>query len=267
MHSETIQTITHMLIGEPQIRALFLSGSFGNGQADKYSDIDFLLVTDDGATDQIAELWRKAVSQTGEIVLWWDRTTVPVLINAITQDWTRTDVIILKPSQMSAHAQNKLKPLFDHDGIYDGLPKAAPKNGPNESKFKRQIEDFIRILGLLHLAEGRKEYINGVLGIFHLRNYLVELLIEETDAPNRGGILHLNRLITDEQKALLVSLPPAVPERDAMISAHLAYAKAYLPRARQRAHSLGIDWPEHFETATWAQLDKTLGVSRPYDLR
>ena len=125
--------------------------------------------------------------------------------------------------------------------------------------------EFIRILGLLHLAAGREEYINGVLGVFHLRNLLVDLLVEETNAPNRGGILHLNRLITDEQKSLLASLPPAVPNRDAMISAHLAYAKAYLPRARKRALRLGVEWPERFEAATWVQLCKALSIERPYD--
>ncbi len=112
---------------------------------------------------------------------------------------------------------------------------------------------------------GRKEYINGVLGVFHLRNKLVDLMIEETAVPNRGGILHLNRLITDDQKALLVSLPPAVPNRDAMIDAHLAYAAAYLPRARMRAKALNVEWPERFEDVTWARLKDTLGIVRPYD--
>ncbi|UOA26542.1 nucleotidyltransferase domain-containing protein [Pseudosulfitobacter sp. DSM 107133] len=263
-HPETIKTILDALSDTPDIRALFLSGSYANGMADAYSDIDFVLVAKDGATDAIAGQWHEAVAQTGEIVLWWDRTTVPVLINAITADWTRTDVIILKPEQLAAHTQHSLKPLFDHDNLYDGLAAAPVPAGPNLEKFTYQIEEFIRILGLLHLAAGRAEYINGVLGVYHLRNLLVALLIEETNAPNRGGVLHLNRLITDAQKALLVSLPSPVPEREAMIAAHLAYAKAYLPRARRRARQIGVDWPERFEAVTWDRLDQTLGIKRPY---
>ncbi|MEP5758419.1 MAG: nucleotidyltransferase domain-containing protein [Litoreibacter sp.] len=248
----------------PDVQALFLSGSYGNGMADDYSDIDFVLVAKDGASDAIAKVWRDAIQKTGEIILWWDRTTVPVLINAITQDWTRTDVIILKPDQMGIQTQNSLKPLFDHNNIYERLAKSAQKPEPNLKQFRYQVEDFIRILGLLHLAAGREEYINGVLGVFHLRSKLVELLIEETDAPNRGGILHLNRLITEEQKALLTSLPPVLPARDSMISAHLAYAEAYLPRARTKAKRLKMDWPEKFEAATWAKLEQALSVQRPY---
>ncbi|MCC5960106.1 MAG: nucleotidyltransferase domain-containing protein [Rhodobacteraceae bacterium] len=263
-HDDIIQMIKTALANEPRIRALFLSGSFGTGLADAYSDIDFILVSDEGATDEIARIWQGAIAKTGEIVLWWDRTPVPVLINAITADWTRTDVLILKPSQMSAQTQDALKPLIDHDGIYATLPKAVSEHQPNPEKLKRQIEDFIRILGLLHLAVGRKEYINGVLGIFHLRNYLVELMIEETNAPHRGGILHLNRLITQPQKDVLTALPAPVAEQAAMIEAHLAYAAAYLPRARRMAQQLGLDWPERFETVTWARLKKTLNVERPY---
>ena len=263
-HSEVIDVITNALCDVPGIRALFLSGSYGNGMADAYSDIDFVLVAEEEASDAVAKIWRGAVEQTGEIVLWWDRTTVPVLINAITADWTRTDVVILKPDQMGRQTQSALKPLFDHDGIYEGLAEEAPKPGPDLKRFRYQVEEFIRILGLLHLAAGREEYINGVLGVSLLRNLLVDLLIEETDAPNRGGILHLNRLITEEQKELLLSLPPAVPDRESMITANLAYAKAYLPRARQRAARLGVEWPERFEAVTWDRLGTALSVERPY---
>ncbi len=261
---DVIATIKTATLHVPDIRGLFLGGSHGNGMADAFSDIDFVLVTPQGATDAIAAVWRDAVSQTGEIVLWWDRTTVPVLINAITADWTRTDVMILTPDQLGRYAQNMLKPLFDHDGLYEALPEKPSDVPPQPAKLRYQFEDFIRILGLLHLAVGRGEYINGVLGVYHLRNYLVELLIAQTNAPHRGGVLHLNRLLTEEQKDLLTSLPPPRPERDAMIAAHLAYAQAYLPRARRMADRLGVDWPEDFEAATWAQLEKALSITRPY---
>jgi len=263
-HTDVISTITRAVQDAPGIRALFLSGSYGNGMADAYSDIDFVMVADDGASDAVAAIWREAVAQTGDIVLWWDRNTVPVLINAITEDWTRTDVIILKPEQMRGHSQITLKVLFDHEGIYETLPEAKTSPSPDPKRFTYQVEEFIRILGLLYLAAGREEYINGVLGVFHLRNKLVDLMIAETDAPNRGGILHLNRLITDEQKDVLTSMPPPVPERQAMIDAHMAYAAAFLPRARKRAADIGAQWPERFEAVTWARLSETLGIERPY---
>ncbi|WP_265515710.1 nucleotidyltransferase domain-containing protein [Nitratireductor luteus] len=259
-----IEAITGELKDEPGIRALFLSGSYGAGLEDAYSDIDFLMVAADGPTDEVARLWHKAVSRTGEIVLWWDRLVRPVLINAITRDWSRTDVVILKPDQMGRQAKDGLKVLFDHDRIFDTLPASSKTTGPDPRRMKYQFEEFIRILGLLPLAMGREEYLNGVLGVFHLRNLLVDLLIEETGAPHRGGALHLNRLITDEQKEVLASLPPPVPTRDMLIAAHMAYAAAYLPRARKLAKLWEIDWPERFEAVTWERLKEALEIEPPF---
>ena len=262
---EVIRTIADAVEGAPGIRALFLSGSHATGTADDYSDVDFVMVAEDGATDAAASLWRAAVERTGEVVLWWDRTTAPVLVNAITADWTRIDVLILKPDQMGRQAKDALKPVFDPDGIRDTLAETAPAPRPDPAAALRGFENFVRILGLLHLVTGREEHLNGVLGLSLLRGQLVELMIQETAVPNRGGILHLNRLITGEQRAALTALPPPVPERQALIDAHLAYAAAYLPRARRRAAALGVDWPEAFEAATWAMLREALGVERPYD--
>ncbi len=261
-----IETIRNTLCDHSAVRGLFLSGSFGNGRADAYSDIDFVLVSEDGPTDEVAGAWKAAVARTGDIVMWRDRNTRPALINAITADWTRTDVVILKPEQFTGQNQASLRPLFDHDGLFDQLPKDQPQLKASPARLFRQIEEFIRILGLLHLAAGREEYITGVAGIFHLRTILIDLLVEETAAPDRGGALHLNRLLTDEQKALITALPAPVPERDAMIASHLAYAKAYLPRARQLAGRRGVEWPERFEAATWAKLHQSLGIARPYEL-
>ena len=112
----------------------------------------------------------------------------------------------------------------------------------------------------------RYKYVNGVTGVFHLRSKLLDLLIEETAAPDRGGALHLNRLLTEEQKQPVTALPPPLAERDAMIAAHLAYARAHLPRARRLAERVGVEWPDRFEAVTWDKLDRSLGIARPHDL-
>nr|WP_272212813.1 nucleotidyltransferase domain-containing protein [Marinicella sp. W31]MDC2878735.1 nucleotidyltransferase domain-containing protein [Marinicella sp. W31] len=261
---DAIQAISGVLRTAWAIDALYLSGSFAVGLEDEYSDIDFVLVTRDGPSDTVAALWRSAVEVTGEPVLWRDRVTFPSLINAITADWLRIDVIILKPEQMVSRNRTELAVLFDRAGLWEALPDCVQKKSPDPKRLRDQFEEFIRIVGLLPVAAGRKEYINGVTGIYHLRNLLVDLLIKETDAPHRGGALHLNRLLTDEQKELLKSLPAPVAEREAMIEVHLAYAKAYLPRARQLAALWGVEWPERFEVVTWRHLHATLGINRPY---
>jgi len=256
-----IETITAAIEPLPEISGLFLSGSFGNGLADDWSDIDFILVSAAGATDQIAAHWKHAVALTGPIVLWRDRTVRPTLINAITADYTRIDVLMLTPEQLAGQFQDSLRPLIDRDALYDMLPSTSPVAASNARRLSYQIDEFFRILGLLPLAIGREEYINGVAGLFHLRTVLTEILIEETAALHRGGALHLNRLLTQEQQALMLSLPPPIPERAPLIAAYLAYAEAFLPSARRLAKREGIAWPDPFEQATWAYLNETLGIT------
>jgi predicted nucleotidyltransferase len=265
-HADVIEAITERLRIEERVRALFLSGSHACGLDDAYSDIDFLLVSPEGAVDEIAALWRGALETTGPLVLWRDRQVNPSLINAITKDWLRIDLMILKPEQLGRQTKKGLKCLFDRDGLHGSLRDEEERSSPDPARLRYQFEEFIRVLGLLAVAAGREEYINGVTGIFHLRNLLVELLIEETGVPNRGGALHLNRLITDEQKELLAALPPPEPTRSAMISVHLAYAEAYLPRARRLAKVWGVDWPDRFEQATWDHLRASLSLDPPYAL-
>lgn len=258
-----IEAIVRELRSEPTIRALFLGGSYGAGLEDAYSDIDFVMVASEGPSDDVAALWKKAVGRTGKIVLWWDRQVRPSLINAITRDWLRTDVVILKPDQMADYTKDGLKVLFDRDGVFGPLPESSPPADPDPKRARYQFEEFIRILGLLPLAVGREEYLNGVLGVFLLRNLLTDLMIEETGAPHRGGVLHLNRLITEEQKQVLTSLPLPAPERDGLIEAHLTYAAVYLPRARRLAALWGVEWPAEFEAATWERLAVTLAIRPP----
>jgi hypothetical protein len=258
-----IRTITETLEAEPGIRALALSGSHGAGIADAFSDLDFLVVAEDGPTDAVVALWHDAVAEVGEIVLWRDRQVKPGLVNAITADWLRIDADIATPSELGQRSRDGLRILLDRDGLLGALPERAARPAPSPQRLLWQIEEFLRILGLLPLAMGRAEYFNSVTGLFFLRNLIVDLLVAETDAPHRGGALHLNRLISAEQKAALMALPPLIAERDALIAAYLAHAALYLPRARRMAARLGVDWPERLEAATWAHLAATLGIEAP----
>ena len=261
---DVISTLTEHLRQQPEISALFLGGSHGTGLADAYSDLDFVLVAEEGASDAIAGHWKDAVAATGEIILWWDRNLRPLLINAITADWTRIDVMILKPDQLGTQRQDALKVLYDPNGLFDGLLPHSQTVPPSPAHALYQFQEFIRILGLLPLSVGRGEYINGVMGVFHLRNLLVDLMIAETGAAHRGGALHLNRLITPDQKVVLEHMPPPVPEKEAMIAGHMAYAADYLPRARRLAQDWGVEWPERFEQVTWAMLSEKLALESPY---
>jgi len=242
------------------ICAVFLSGSHGMGTADSHSDIDFVIVAGDGATDAIATRLRSVLLEHGDLVLWRDRTVAPVLVNAILAPATRVDALILKPDQLARHTQDGTLALYDPDNIYQTLSPTAQPAQRDVKRLAYQFEEFIRILGLLPLVIGREEYINGVTGVMHLRTLLIDLLIAEANVPYRGGALTLNRRLTAEQRDLLSVLPPLIPTRDGVLEAHRGYASAYLHRAHAFAHAKDIPWPEAFEDATLSHIGQSLGL-------
>lgn len=264
--TSSIKAISNVLNDNSCVRALFLSGSYGAGLEDEFSDIDFLAVVASGQEHQFVKSWRSAIGLIGEVVLWRERRGESLLINVITQAWLRVDVQIISAEQISGRAKDGLKVLFDHDALFHALPETQASQDGDAGRMRWQIEEFIRVLGLLPVAMGRGEHFNAMTGVFHLRNLLVDLLIAETNAPHRGGALHLNRLISAEQKKVLASLPPLAPTREAMITAHIAYAATYLPRAQKMAVMLGVEWSRRFELATWKHLNDRLGIAAPYSL-
>ncbi len=98
-----------------------------------------------------------------------------------------------------------------------------------------------------------------VRGVGTMRGHVETLLMQEVSEPDPGGMLHLSKLLSTEQMAVLKSLPNPKPERDEVIEANFAAARVFMPRARAMAERLGIEWPDAFEAATRKRLAATLG--------
>jgi hypothetical protein len=262
IQKQLIAALTEGLADFEPLRGLFLSGSFGYGAADAYSDVDFVALLASGEEDGFLRLWRDRLGAFEPIVFWNERRGGGLLVNAITSSWLRCDLYVTDMADFQKRTRDSLSPLIDRDGIYPTLPEGSPRSELDANRVRWLISEFIRVFGLLGVAMNRKEYANAITGIFHLRNQFIALLIEESDISNKGGALHLNRLLSDEQMAVLLSLPGIEPERQSVIDAHLAYADAFLPRARALASRAGVEWPEAFEAATWLFLQRELGIDK-----
>jgi hypothetical protein len=116
------------------------------------------------------------------------------------------------------------------------------------------VSEFIRILGRLHVADGRLEYELATTGTGMMRGLLTNLLILEMERGDQGGMLHLSRKIDAARMQLLLDLPVAAPDRATILVANAALAKAFFPRAKAFAQHIAMPWPEDFEAATRAKL-------------
>jgi hypothetical protein len=255
-----IERIREGMQDEPGIRALFLAGSHGSGKADAYSDIDFVALAEEGDHAAVASAWKALVESIAPVVFWQERRMSWTLLNAVTEDWLRCDLTIFQPGALRGRARDTVKPLIDRGGFYDALPATLSPAQPNANHVQYLINEFIRVLGLLPVGIGRGEYVVGVTGTGLLRDMLIQLLTEEVPMPDKGGALHLSRVLPEADMRLLEGLPYPRPDRAAIIAANLATARAFFPRARALAERLGLSWPTAFEEATRRNLQRIFGA-------
>lgn len=255
---ELIAAITEKMADKQTVRGLFLAGSFGRDTADEWSDVDLIAVVPEGQERALADEWRTALQKITPIVFWNELPRGVIVLNAISDEWLRCDLTIVTSKDFGRRAKNLVKPLIDHDGIYDALPDTLPPREPDAGTVRYLIHEFIRMLGLMPVGAGRREYVTMVLGVGMMRGHLEALLMQDLTNPDPGGILHQSKLLPPDQMALLARLPYPGPEREALIEANFAIAREFMPRARAMAKRLDIEWPEEFEAATRRRLALTL---------
>ncbi|WP_207917138.1 hypothetical protein [Rhizobium sullae] len=90
-------------------------------------------------------------------------------------------------------------------------------------------------------------------------------MLEEVSLPDRGGALHLSKVLPAEDMKLLLSLPFPRPESGEVIEANFQIARCFFPRARALAEKLNIPWPISFEAATRQMLTAEFGTEYPID--
>ncbi len=247
------------LRGEADLRALFLSGSLGRGDGDRWSDVDLLAVVEPPAQERFAARWRGVVEEVAPVVLWWSPRGIRTLVSAVTRDWLRCDLFLVGPGGLGGRARSTLAPLIDPEGLHAGLPADLPPGVAKPERVAGLIQEFLRILGLLPVVIGRGEHVVAARGAGMLRDLLIDLMLEEAALPEAQGALHLSRVLPPGDLADLAALPPARPDR-ADLEAQRATAEAFLPRARRLARSLDVEWPEAFAAATERRLAAELGL-------
>ena len=144
--------------------------------------------------------------------------------------------------------------------VSNDLQTTAQPLQPSPVVIERLTMEFLRVLGLLVVVVGRKDYIAAASGATLLRNFLIQLMVEDVAVPDRGGALHQSALLPQHHREQLYSLPAIAANSEAVIAAHVECAKVFLPLARQLTTRCDVGWPHALEDATRAYLSAELGV-------
>ncbi len=257
--NELITRIATVLESEPRIEGAWLAGSLGRGGGDAFSDVDVLVLCADGAANEVSAGFAAAP----------ERIVQPVLVNAlfggrvlnvVTQNWERFDLTFIESEQLGRYDASDLRELFARGRKPQARP--ARPHATSADQFSKIVNEFLRVLGLSVVVLGRGECFIAMSGVDLLRGLTRDLFLEENGIgpEQRGGALHLNPLLTAEQRALLNGLPPLAPSRESIIGNDIALTKIFLPRAKALAAKIGMAWPVVFEEATRRHLKTNLGM-------
>jgi len=253
---DLIDRVVDDLATDPRVRGVWLTGSFGAGDADEFSDVDLFVLVADRQLPGFVEAWLPDVAPQWSPLLASRLGGAPVFTHVL-EGWLRLDVVVGGPGDLNDLDPERVLELFSRDGVH---PSPVFQAGPDTDTVREMTEEFLRVLGLLPVVVERGELVTATSGALMLRQLLTTLLRYRVEGPRMSGALHLSRVLPADEMAALGALPPVYAERSAVVRAHVSAAAMFLPVARDL---LGPDHPTALEDACWAHLARHLDVERP----
>lgn len=258
---DLIERAKHVLSQDDRVLGVWLVGSYGRGTDDPFSDIDLWVVVKPDDVESFCDDWPKISDEIAPTV--FRRPIGRRIFNHITPDWLRFDVSVGTPDAIGNRTRSTAMPLYDPDGLSADLGEPGAPKQPDPGRVEAITLEFLRVLGLLPVAIGREEFLVGESGAGLLRGMLIDLMLEDVAVEDRGGALHLNRLLPADRQQILTDLPPLDATRESVIAANVACATAFLPLARALHDRCALPWPQALETAARRHLSTTLSVELP----
>ena len=252
-----IERLRAVLEADDRIASAWLSGSTGKGTADEWSDIDVtaVLIDEDDRAACVAEY---AGKQNPVCATLWLRHEYGRLVMAVTDQWERYDIHFMTGPEFRAVDPATVKPLVRATKPPSGKPASGQPMLPE--KLHGLVQEFLRVMGLLNVAVGRREFIVGAEGVLLLRKMLIDLMVEANGSPVRGGAKRLNEFLTEDQRLALEESLVFEASPEALIKANITLARLFVPLAKQIFAERGMTWPTAFEEATRAHVKKTTGA-------
>ena len=174
MQTDFLTALRARLDGDPQVLAAWLAGSFGRGNADRYSDIDLhLLLADVYAFRASAREWLGSLRPLVLYKLLFDGQ----MINALTDDGLRIDIWLHAEAPLLDPAAVDV--LLDRAGALRlETPPAAPSDPAQVANWLlAQIEEFWRCVSLLPTVIGRNELLVSFMGLYVELGIVTDILM------------------------------------------------------------------------------------------
>lgn len=261
-HSSVSRRVSELLATNDRVRGLWLSGSLARGDADRWSDVDFVVAVDDQPVGETAAELEVSLTREFDIVLLRSRGDDTFqLLNLVTFQWERLDFSLYAPVAIAESKLGGLHRLFDKDAIggqLEGSP--SPVRPASVEQVDFTLTEFARVLGLLPVVLARDDLVGAVSGACLLREHLAALLQYELMGQPARGALNLTIQLTNEGADALLRLPALAADRASILEFHWACLAAFLehgPRVADRQH---VRWPARLIDALRTRLTREFGA-------
>lgn len=225
-----IASIRHVLEAEHRVIGVWLYGSHARRDADRFSDVDVLVVTGDVAG--LRADWPKLAERIGPTVLTEPIAGQPAFRH-VTAEWSRYDVRFETPAEFVAgHARDAVRRLFDRAGLHERLPEVTRPAGPNLGRVRGLTVELLRLLGQLPAVLHRDDAIFAATYAAMVRIIGIELLLAGATMVDPGGASRRYAALPPAQRAALAALPPVTADPASVRDATVACAAFFLPVAR-----------------------------------
>jgi len=259
-HQKMIDRFTAACQADDRIVAAFLGGSYANGSADKFSDLDLFFITTDQAYEEFT-IEREAFIRQLDEPLFLDDFGAGHGYCVIFSNGTEADVWFGRESKFRDIYAGPFKVLLDKTGILAGedFPQHVADHADQIANLQRQIDWFWHDLSHFIKAIGRRQlwFAYGELEI--LRQICVNLArmkFNFADAFDVGEpYFKIENVLPVEQLSPLRESFCAM-QYDAMLQAALVLCRFYQDVAPQLAKEYGITYQFGLARMLFQQLEE-----------
>ncbi len=249
MQEAYIKAITTKATADDRIKAVWLEGSFGRGNPDRYSDLDFhvlLAEADLHGFKADLEAWLSSIQR---LVL-FNVLFGGKMVNALTHHGLRID-IWLHTELTAALDPSKTRILINkgNDIEFVPAPRAAGSSaiGPT---LERQTTELWRCIALLPSVVGRNELITGWMGLTVETTILTDIILTGYGIVRDRGVKNLNQFLpVDIRQAIESALSLQDLSPGSLAKAHLDLARIVQQHGRRIAEKHDYTYPRELEEA------------------
>ena len=243
-----------VLGADERVRALWLSGSLGRGDADAMSDLDLLVAVADDDMTSFNDSWREWLAEITPTLIARPLPFAPGSLYAVTTERLRLDIVAEPASRVASSFFRHRLVVFDRDGLDAVVPEpSAP--GPSIDRVAALVEEFFRDYGMFPVVLEREDWLLGLEAIHLYRGLLYQLFVEMNAPLPPMGVKQWSTKLTADQRSVLEALPTGTATREGVIEAHATVAHAFIDHARLATDTIGGRWPDELEVATRKYLD------------